>query len=263
MTVSRHAVIAALLLSTALPAGVFAQAGDDAVDGILSCRGIAETAARLACFDSAAARLAGDRDSGELMTVTRSDVAAVEGDSFGFSMPSLPRLRMPRLAIAAADRQHDALAGANTVDMTGDAPAVVADATPPQPAAVPAPGSTPTPAQAPTQAPAQAQASAQASATAGSAAAEAAAETSVAILERTDDGDVFRVEMEIERTRTVGYDTTIFYMTNGQVWRQTDNGSVRIPRNGPNTAEIRRGAMTSYLLRVNGRGRAIRVERQQ
>ena len=263
MTVSRHAVIAALLLSTALPAGVFAQAGDDAVDGILSCRGIAETAARLACFDSAAARLAGDRDSGELMTVTRSDVAAVEGDSFGFSMPSLPRLRMPRLAIAAADRQHDALAGANTVDMTGDAPAVVADATPPQPAAAPMP--TPTPAPTPAQAQAQAQtpASAQASAAAASAAAEAAAETSVAILERTDDGDVFRVEMEIERTRTVGYDTTIFYMTNGQVWRQTDNGSVRIPRNGPNTAEIRRGAMTSYLLRVNGQGRAIRVERQQ
>ncbi|WP_339334739.1 hypothetical protein, partial [uncultured Maricaulis sp.] len=95
------------------------------------------------------------------------------------------------------------------------------------------------------------------------AAAGGAAETWGAIVEGTGEGDVFRVEMEIERTRTVGYDTTIFYMTNGQVWRQTDNGSVRIPRNGPNTAEIRRGAMTSYLLRVNGQGRAIRVERQQ
>ena len=85
----------------------------------------------------------------------------------------------------------------------------------------------------------------------------------MAILERTDDGDVFRVEMTIERTRTVGYNTTIFHMTNGQVWRQTDSTRVRMPRGEGHTAEIRRGAMTSYLLRVNGEGRAIRVERER
>lgn len=247
MTVSRHAVIAALLLTTALPASAFARQDEDAVDGILACRGITETAARLACFDSAAERLAGDRESGELMTVTRSDVAAVEGDSFGFSMPSLPRLRLPRIALATADRQHDALEGAsNTVDRTQQtpAPAATSDATPP----VPATGTAPA-----TSAPA-------ANTAASTAAAEA---TSVAILERDDDGDVFRVEMEIERTRTVGYDTIVFYMTNGQVWRQTDSTRVRPPRGDGHTAEIRRGAMTSYLLRINGSGRAIRVERQR
>ncbi|MFY0637009.1 hypothetical protein [Maricaulis maris] len=256
MTVSRHAVIAALLLTTALPASAFARQDDDAVDGILACRGITETAARLACFDSAAERLAGDRQSGELMTVTRSDVAAVEGDSFGFSMPSLPRLRLPRLALAAADRQHDALEGAsNTVDMTDQAPAATADATAPVPAMSPAPASAPAPAPAPASAP-----TASTAAAAGNA---GTAETTVAILERDDDGDVFRVEMEIERTRTVGYNTTVFYMTNGQVWRQTDTTRVRMPRGEGHTAEIRRAAMTSYLLRVNGSGRAIRVERQR
>ncbi|WP_323762537.1 hypothetical protein [Maricaulis sp.] len=251
MTVSRHAVIAALLLSTALPASAFARQDDDAVDGILACRGVTETAARLACFDSAAERLAGDRDSGELMMVTRSDVAAVEGDSFGFSMPSLPRLRLPRLALAAADRQHDALEGAtNTVDMTDQAPAATAEATAPVPAT-----DTATAASTAATAPAS-------PATAATTSSDAA-ETSVAILERDHDGDVFRVEMEIERTRTVGYNTTVFYMTNGQVWRQTDTTRVRMPRGEGHTAEIRRGAMTSYLLRINGSGRAIRVERQR
>ncbi|OLF72345.1 hypothetical protein AWH62_10970 [Maricaulis sp. W15] len=242
MTVSRHAAIAALFLTTALPASALAQSDADAVDGILACRGIDETEARLACFDSAAARLAGDRESGELMTVTRSDVAAVEGDSFGFSMPSLPRLRMPRLAIAAADQQHDALEGAATVDMTDAAPAATSTANAPASPAAAAP------------APA---------APAAAATTTAAAETSVAIVERTDDGDVFRVEMMIERTRTVGYNTTVFHMTNGQVWRQTDTGRVRIPRGDGHTAEIRRGAMSSYLLRINGEGRAIRVERER
>ncbi|MAC88749.1 hypothetical protein [Maricaulis sp.] len=254
MTISRHAVIAALLLSTALPASALGQQADDAVDGILACRGITETAARLACFDGAAERLASDRESGELMMVTRSDVAAVEGDSFGFSMPSLPRLRLPRLTIAAADRQHDALAGADMVDRTDDAPAAVADATPPATAQAPASASAPDSAAAPTPAPAPA---------APAAPAAAASESSVAIVERTEDGDVFRVEMQIERTRTVGYNTTVFYMTNGQVWRQTDSGRVRVPRGDNLTAEIRRGAMTSYLLRINGQGRAIRVERQR
>ncbi|WP_417486105.1 hypothetical protein [Maricaulis sp.] len=248
MTVSRHAVIAALLLTTAMPASAYGLQGDDAVDGILACRGVTETAARLACFDSAAERLAGDRDSGELITVTRNDVAAVEGDSFGFSMPSLPRLRLPRLTMAAADRQHDALAGADMVDRTDSAPAAVADATPP--ATAQAPTATPTPAPA-------------ATATAQAPAAAAATESSVAITERTDDGEVFRVEMQIERTRTVGYNTTVFYMTNGQVWRQTDTDRVRVPRGDNLIAEIRRGAMTSYLLRINGRGRAIRVERER
>jgi len=70
--------------------------------------------------------------------------------------------------------------------------------------------------------------------------------------------------MRIEGIRTVGYGTSVFYMENGQVWKQTDDGRVRVPRNQDDlTAEIRRGAMSSYLLRINGEGRAIRVERQR
>ena len=86
----------------------------------------------------------------------------------------------------------------------------------------------------------------------------------VRVINRSDDGAVDTVTMRIESTRIVGYDTTVFYMENGQVWRQIDDGRVRMPRNDDEVyAEIRRGAMTSYLLRINGRGRAIRVERRR
>jgi len=53
-------------------------------------------------------------------------------------------------------------------------------------------------------------------------------------------------------------------MTNGQVWEQIDNTRVKIPKaedNKVNTALISKGAIGSFLLRVNSRGVAIRVRR--
>ena len=72
------------------------------------------------------------------------------------------------------------------------------------------------------------------------------------------------VEMAIRGTRRVGYNTTVFYMENGQVWRQSDTTAVNVPNGDEgNIAQIRQGAMGSYLLRINGRGRAIRVRRER
>jgi hypothetical protein len=262
MMISRIALAAACF--GIMPTMAMAQTADP-VDAVLECRDIADIEARLACFDSTSARLAQARDGGELVTVTRADVEAIEGDSFGFNMPSLPRFSFPAFGRRGdrtpAPRTHDALAGvepsatietapaADNVQMAeaspAATPAVRPDAEPaapvsPAPIADPAPMSTPEPTP---------------PATAG---------TEVEILERDRDGQVFKVTMRIERTRIVGYNTTIFYMENGQVWRQTDDRRVRMPRNMDNvTAEIRRGAMSSYLLRVNGQGRAIAVERQR
>jgi len=236
MMISRIALFAAI--SSCLTPMAQAQS-DDALDRILSCRTVEDIEARLLCFDTAAASLAEARSSGEIMTVTNEDVEAVERDSFGFHMPSLPRFRLPMFtAQASADqtpapsRTHDALDDSSDVNTPApETSTVMADA-----------GSTATAPETP--APEE--------------------EVSVAILERNDDGGVFSVSMRIEGVRTVGYNTSVFYMENGQVWRQTDNGRVRVPRNQDNlTAEIRRGAMSSYLLRINGQGRAIRVERQR
>ena len=53
-------------------------------------------------------------------------------------------------------------------------------------------------------------------------------------------------------------------MTNGQVWEQIDNYSEseypRAKDNKANTALISKGAIGSFLLRVNSRGVAIRVK---
>jgi hypothetical protein len=237
---SRLAIIA--VLAGAVSPVALAQANDP-VDGILSCRSIEEIEARLTCFDAAAATLATARESGDVLTVTREDVEAVERDSFGFSLPSLPRFRLPQFAQRSAERTaaartHDALEGVASSATEEDTQIASADESAPEHSSTPA---------APT-APAE----------------TSLPEHSVQILERNEDGDVERVVMNIERTRVVGYNTTIFYMENGQVWRQIDSDRVRMPRNTDNlTAEVRRGAMGSYLLRIDGAGRAIRVRRER
>ena len=70
--------------------------------------------------------------------------------------------------------------------------------------------------------------------------------------------------MQIERTRTVGYNTTVFYMTNGQVWRQTDNTHVQLSRRRgvtEYTATISNGALGSHFMRLDNGGRRFRAER--
>ena len=76
--------------------------------------------------------------------------------------------------------------------------------------------------------------------------------------------DIKDVSLEIRKTTEFGYKKTRFFMTNGQVWEQTDGAKVRIPkvRNGnANTADISKASLGSFLLRVNGKGAAIRVRR--
>ncbi|MEO1040254.1 MAG: hypothetical protein AAFX09_11975 [Pseudomonadota bacterium] len=83
-----------------------------------------------------------------------------------------------------------------------------------------------------------------------------------AVLETGEDGRLERVRMTIREVRTVGYNTIRFHMANGQVWEVTDSDRVWIPRgDDPLQAEIRRGSFGGYLLRINGEGRAIRVDR--
>lgn len=228
MLTSRLALITAVAgIAILAPTAALA---DDPIADILACRTVEPVDARLACFDAAAATLDTARSSGAIVTVMREDVEAVERDSFGFSMPSLPRFRVPLLAGRAEANVRDANTLITAAETGGDATPDVAAPT----AGVPGHDTA------------------------------VAAEADVQILDRGPDGNVDRVMMQIARTRVVGYNTTIFYMQNGQVWRQTDDLSVRMPRNLEGvTAEIRRGAMSSFLLRVNGRGRAIAVERQR
>ena len=84
------------------------------------------------------------------------------------------------------------------------------------------------------------------------------------ILMAPKDSDVKSVLLTIDRTQKFGYDKIRFYMTNGQVWEQTTGSPIRVPKvrnNTPNTAKISKASLGSFMLKVNGKGRAARVKR--
>jgi hypothetical protein len=246
MSLTSRLLLSAAIASALAPAALARQS--DPVDGVLACRGIADIETRLACFDAAAATLAAARDGGDIVIVERDDVEAVERDSFGFNLPSLPRFRLP--VLAAREREaHEAIA---ETDGSGSAGAEVADATAPTPAPA---GESRTPA-------ARTVAEAPRSESRTAAPESEPAEDEIVIVERTSEGDVETVTMRIDRVETVGYSTLVFHMVNGQVWRQVDSTRIR-PPSGRATAEISRAMFDSYLLRVNGSGRAIRVRRER
>lgn len=277
--IKRYSLAVSALALLAVPAAT-AQS-DDPVDSILVCRGIADAQQRLACFDQRSVALAEARNSGEIAVVTREDVEAFEGDSFGFSIPSLPRLSLPFMNRSTQPSTHDALAGVvaeneaaaarEAAEQAAAQAAAEAVQTPERPAASDTLARVETPAAQPQQpaAPAQQPATPVPAPAAPAAAAPAAEATepapqSVEILERRDDGRVNVVRMEIERIEQVRRNNYRFHMANGQVWRQVDSRAVTLPRNRDNmTAEIQRAAVSSYLLRINGRSRAIRVTRER
>lgn len=62
---------------------------------LMACRGIAESVARLACFDTAAGALDTAERAGDVVVIDRAGVAETRRQLFGFEMPSLPRLFGP------------------------------------------------------------------------------------------------------------------------------------------------------------------------
>lgn len=80
------------LLAVAALVGAAAGAQDtkvaaDPLDPLRSCRAIAADAARLACFDKAAASLVAAAEEGDLSVVNREEVRKTRRTLFGFSLP--------------------------------------------------------------------------------------------------------------------------------------------------------------------------------
>jgi len=92
----RKLVLIATSLVT-LPAAASAQSADNAGDlsrpaivtDIEKCRTIADSVARLACFDAAAAKLSGAIESKELVVVEQKEVKKAKRSLFGFRLPDL------------------------------------------------------------------------------------------------------------------------------------------------------------------------------
>lgn len=81
---------------------------------VYACAAIEDDTGRLECYDNAVGRLKAAEDAGEVATVTRAEVEQVKRDSFGFSIPSLPKLALPKLGSSDEDGQISELKEAIT-----------------------------------------------------------------------------------------------------------------------------------------------------
>ncbi|WOR13588.1 hypothetical protein RYZ27_07370 [Hyphomonas sp. FCG-A18] len=90
-----------ILPSLALILGTSAAIAQDdqpiSTQAVYDCAALSDDTERLACYDNAVGRLKAAEESGEVTTISRSEVETVQREAFGFSLPSLPRLAMPRL----------------------------------------------------------------------------------------------------------------------------------------------------------------------
>ena len=92
---------------------------DDAVpastDAVYACADLADDGERLGCYDAAVGRLQAAEEAGEVTTVTRAEVENVQKEAFGFSLPSLPKLAMPKFG---GGKDNDGTLEALTVAVT-------------------------------------------------------------------------------------------------------------------------------------------------
>jgi len=89
----RPAVLAVILAAAGAP--LAAQAKDKEPDrapqfqAVLNCRSVADNAARLACYDAAAARMGEAETHGEIVVIDRAQATAAHREAFGLPLPSL------------------------------------------------------------------------------------------------------------------------------------------------------------------------------
>ena len=99
----KFVLVSLVFVATAYPAAADQKAGTPTAE-LYSCTEITDDSERLACFDTAVSALKAAESSGEVQTVNRTELKAIERDAFGFSMPSLPQLFRGR---ADSDKSAD------------------------------------------------------------------------------------------------------------------------------------------------------------
>jgi len=101
MLLPLRATILALAALTAgapaLAAPAPATAAADPMAPVFACADVTDSAARLACFDKEVAALRDKQTKGSFAAIDPAVVETMKKESFGFSIPSLPKLRLPSL----------------------------------------------------------------------------------------------------------------------------------------------------------------------
>ena len=85
-------------------------ASPEVMQKVYACAAIADTTARLACYDAAVGELKAAEAKGDFAAVDAAGVHRLEREAFGFSMPSLPRLGLPGFTHTAEAAQADNVA---------------------------------------------------------------------------------------------------------------------------------------------------------
>jgi hypothetical protein len=60
-----------------------------AFQAVLDCRGVADSAQRLACYDAAAGRMSEAETKGDIVVIDRAQASAAHREAFGLNVPSL------------------------------------------------------------------------------------------------------------------------------------------------------------------------------
>jgi len=229
-----HLSIIALALCASATLAL-AQENSNEFSAVIACTNISEATERLACYDLAAGRLDVAQKNGEIVAVSKNEIEKVERDAFGFNIPSLPNL------LGLGKPSENSVATAKKPKTTKN-PLTSPVETPKQPGSE--------------------QAQSQKSVEIKESTAKSISPPSISkALERTQ---VKEVTLDISKTTEFGRGRTRFFLANGQVWEQSGNDKLRIPkaRGGRlNKAEITKAAFGTFNLRVNGKGRAVKVKR--
>jgi hypothetical protein len=98
---ARFIVCRALALGAWISMSAPSRAADPApaVQSVIDCRGISDSAGRLACYDRAVEAMAKAERAGDLVTIDRQQRSALRRQAFGFNLPSLNLLERDRKSV--------------------------------------------------------------------------------------------------------------------------------------------------------------------
>lgn len=240
--------VSAITLSGVVFCALPAAAQDSTLDAVLNCATQADANARLACYDRAVGELRAAQASGDIVAVERGTIEEVQRDGFGFSLPSVDRLR--------------GLLGGKPE--AGDA---AARAPQPDPAALSGREALTSPVQRPSPAPAPALAAVpETPPTAAVVEPVRQAEAQARSARPAPPADIKAITVPLIGVKEYRRGRQRFFLENGQIWDQVDGSPIRLPRKwepGQFEARISRGVLRSYTLKVDGRGSAVKVRRRR